>query len=136
MIQTINQSQDVIKDIHPNVVIKKILRKTYTDFYYTITTTANSSVKEITESLYMQAVGHLKENRIQIIQEKIHGKSSALPEFKECRERLLEEADLDATIPFTYVEGLPLDGQPIVSLQIWGNRERSLDEVSGPPTMD
>jgi len=120
MIQTINQSQVVIKDIHPNVVIKKILRKTYTDFYFTITTTANSSVKEITESLYMQAVEHLKENRIQIIQEKIHGKSSVLPKFKECRKRLLEEAGLDATIPFTYVEGLPLDGQPIVSLQIWG----------------
>jgi len=104
----------------PKLIVKPIRRGSYTEYYITAISTTAHLLQEQVEELYKQLVPVLQDNDIQVIQEKIHGKASVLPEFKLLRERELEGSGLDSSVPFTFVEGHPMDGQMIVSIQVWG----------------
>lgn len=106
--------------IKPKFTTKRIDRISYSEFYITVESPSIGAAREQTDALYQEVIPFIKENRIQIIQEKVHGSAGVLKTFREERERLLEEAEMDCSLPFTFVEGRPLDGQEIVSLQIWG----------------
>ena len=109
----------------PEIKVYQIERTSFTDFYLTSISTAKGGVKEQVEGLYEGLLRVVLDNNIQIIQEKIHGKASALPEFRESRSEILAGSAWDASIPYTYVEGYPLDGQAIVSVQVWGIRNHT-----------
>ncbi len=111
-----------------NITVKQTNRDTYTEFYLTAISGSTCSVKEQVGILYEQLIPVVLENEIQIIQEKIHGNASALPEFTIARADILGTSAWDPELPFTYIEGRPLDGQAIVSVQIWGIKSLS-DEI-------
>lgn len=106
--------------IKPKFVSKFVDRDSYSEFYISVFAPAIGSIREQTRALYEEALLFVKERGVQVIQEKVHGDAEALDQFCEERELLLEEAGMDRSFPFTYVEGRPLNGQKLVSLQLWG----------------
>ncbi|MDQ8202092.1 Rid family hydrolase [Pelagicoccus sp. SDUM812003] len=106
--------------IKPKLTAKLVERETYSDYYITVESPNVGAVEEQVAAIYAEAIELVVEKEIQVLQEKIHGSADALDAFCKAREKLFEKAGLDKSLPFTYVEGRPLDGQDIVSLQIWG----------------
>ncbi|MEQ9825337.1 MAG: Rid family hydrolase [Puniceicoccaceae bacterium] len=100
--------------------VKKFERSAYNEYYFTAIMTVEAPLYDQVEALYAQVLHSLKQHEIQVIQEKVHGSSTVREAFEQHRKTVYIANHLDASIPYTYVEGRPLSGQKVVSLQVWG----------------
>ena len=113
----------------PKTNVERIERDTYIEYYLTITSTDTGSLRDQALNLYQPAIDIVRSNRIQVIQEKVHGDADCYEAFLDTRFEALAGGPWFSNQPFTFVEGRPLDGQTIVSLQLWGISPKN--EASG-----
>ncbi len=109
----------------PKLELRKIVRESYDDYYFTVINTTDGPVNELVEAMYAQVLEVLRTEQVQIFQEKILGSSSVREEFHMCRKALMQLYELESESPYTFVEGRPQDGQSLVGLQVWGIRAKT-----------
>ena len=114
--------------------VKESERATFTEFHVTATVEGDSAV----DDMLGQVAAVLARRKIQPIQEKLYGRSSARPDVLRRRENALRRAGLDPELPVTWIEGTPLAGGDFVGLQIWGvaphDGEQCVWTVENPAT--
>ena len=109
----------------PKLDVRKIERESYHEFYLTVATETNASVEEMANAFYTQIFHVLESNGIEVIQEKVFGSSSVYKTFDACRNDIYKRNGLHASLPYTFVEGRPQDGQNLVGMQVWGISAKS-----------
>jgi len=90
------------------------------------------------DELFGQVAAVLSRRKIQPIQEKLYGRSAIRADVLRRRAEAYRRYGLDAEIPVTWIEGIPLTGGPFAGLQIWGvaprNGETCVWTVDNPAT--
>lgn len=88
-------------------------RKSYTEFNLT-------AAEGAPERLFSEVADVLSGQRVQPILEKIYGRLDAQAETLKVRAAQYGRRGLDPSLPYTYLEGRPLTGEPLAGLQLWG----------------
>ncbi len=92
-------------------------RESYTEYH--LTGTAERGGPEVDE-LLAHAAAAMAERRIQTIQEKFYGRCSARAGVLIRREAAYRREELDLSVPVTWIEGAPPNGNDFGGFQIWG----------------
>jgi len=98
-------------------------RETFTEFHLTATVVHGGVVETggcAADDLIGQVAAELAKRRIQPIQEKFYGRREVREDVLKHREDAYRKHGLDADVPVTWLEGIPLEGSDFVGLQIWG----------------
>ena len=98
-------------------------RETFTEFHLTATVVVGGVVESggcAADDLMGQVAAELVKRRIQPIQEKFYGRREVRAGVLKHRKDAYLKHGLDADVPVTWLEGIPLDGSDFVGLQIWG----------------
>ena len=103
--------------------VKGSKRETFTEFHLTATVVNGGEVETgqcAADDLIGQVAAEMARRRIQPIQEKFYGRREVCEDVLKHREDSYRRHGLDADVPVTWLEGIPLDGSDFVGLQIWG----------------
>jgi enamine deaminase RidA (YjgF/YER057c/UK114 family) len=113
-------------------------RKTFTDYHITASIEGPMPAGAAADELFAQVASTLVSKKIQTIQEKLYGFSRARANVLSRRDTIYRQRGLDRTVPFTWVEGTPLQGCDFAGLQIWGiapgDEEPCVKTVDNPAT--
>lgn len=99
------------------------LRENFTEFHLTGTIENAEPVAPgrcAADDLLGQVAAELAKRKIQPIQEKFYGRQEVREDVLRHRSDAYERHGLDAGVPVTWIEGLPLEGGDFIGLQIWG----------------
>ena len=99
------------------VDVKESPRESFTEYHVTATIEAADSSPD---ELLGQVAAVLASRKIQPIQEKFYGRTGARADVLQRREAAYRRHGLDAGVPVTWIEGLPLQGGDFAGVQIWG----------------
>jgi len=91
-------------------------RESFTEYHLTGTIDRAGAA----DALLAQAAAAMAERRIQTIQEKFYGRRSARAGILKRREAAYRREELDLSVPVTWIEGAPLNGNDFGGFQIWG----------------
>ncbi len=72
------------------------------------------------DDLLARVAGILAEQRVEAIQEKFYGRCGARTGVLQRREAAYRREEVDFSVPVTWIEGTPPDGNDFGGLQIWG----------------
>ncbi len=92
-------------------------RESFTEYHLTGTAERGGAA---VDELLAHAAAAIAERRIQTIQEKFYGRCSARAAVLRRREEAYRREELDLSIPVTWIEGAPLNGNDFGGFQIWG----------------
>lgn len=98
-------------------------RESFTEFHLTATVVGGGVVERghcAADDLIGQVAAEMAKRRIQPIQEKFYGRREVRHDVLKHRADAYQKHGLDADVPVTWLEGIPLDGSDFVGLQIWG----------------
>lgn len=98
-------------------------RDSFTEFHVTATVEGADAVENgrcAADDLIGQVAAELAKRRVQPIQEKFYGRREVRDDVLRHREDAYRRHGLDAEVPVTWIEGIPLGGSDFVGLQIWG----------------
>lgn len=116
-------------------------RETFTEFHLTATIENAELVAPgrcAADDLLGQVAAELALREIQPIQEKFYGRQEVREDVLRHRRDAYERHGVDAEVPVTWIEGLPLKGGDFIGLQIWGivphDGETCVRTVENPAT--
>ena len=99
------------------VEVRESERGSFTEFHVTATCEGAGNTAD---ELLRQVAALLASRKIQPIQEKLYGRSARRADVLQRREAAYRRHGLDAAVPVTWIEGIPLQGGDFAGLQIWG----------------
>jgi len=105
------------------VEVRASKRDSFTEFHLTATVEGGTALENgrcAADDLIGRVAAEMVKRRIQPIQEKFYGRRSVRADVLRHREKAYRQHGLDAGVPVTWVEGIPLQGSDFVGLQIWG----------------
>jgi len=118
--------------------VRASTRASFTEYHVTATVEGPASVGTAATALFERVAALLAERKIQPIQEKVYGRTTAREEVLQYRDTVYRQHGLDRTMPTTWLQGIPLQGCDFVGLQIWGvapvNGETCVETVENPAT--
>ncbi len=92
-------------------------RDSFTEYHVTATSDGEGSTLD---ELFGQVAAVLANRKIQPVQEKLYGRSVLRADALRRRESAYRRHGLDAGVPVTWIEGIPLHGGDFAGVQIWG----------------
>ena len=98
-------------------------RESFTEFHLTATVANGGVVGSggcAADDLFGQVAAEMARRRIQPIQEKFYGRREVREDVLRHRADAYRRHGLDADVPVTWIEGIPLEGSDFVGLQVWG----------------
>ncbi len=116
-------------------------RETFTEYHVTATVVGRGVVEGggcAADDLIGQVAAEMAKRKIQPIQEKFYGRREVRADVLRHRTDAYRRYGLDAEVPVTWIEGMPLGGSDFVGLQIWGiaahDGEKCVKTVENPAT--
>jgi enamine deaminase RidA (YjgF/YER057c/UK114 family) len=101
------------------LVICATERESFTEYHLTATGTVGQD-KNGADELLAQVAAAVAERGIQPIQEKLYGLTGARAIILKKREAAYRREELDFSVPITWVQGTPLQGDDFAGMQVWG----------------
>ena len=121
--------------------VRGSVRENFTEFHLTATVDNGEPVAPgrcAADDLLGQVAAELAKRKIQPIQEKFYGRQEVREDVLRHRADAYERHGLDAGVPVTWIEGLPLEGGDFIGLQVWGvvshDGEPCVETVENPVT--
>ncbi len=105
------------------VEVRGAERETFTEYHVTATVGSGAVLEGggcVADDLIGRAAAEMAKRKIQPIQEKFYGRRSVRADVLRHRQESYRKYGLDADVPVTWIEGLPLEGDDFVGLQVWG----------------
>jgi len=105
------------------VEVRASKRDSFTEFHVTATVAGSGELENgrcAADDLIGRVAAEMVKRRIQPIQEKFYGRRSVRDNVLRHRQDAYRKHGLDAEVPVTWIEGIPLGGSDFVGLQIWG----------------
>jgi len=117
------------------IEVRESARDSFTEYH--VTATAESGANSV-DDLLGQVAAVMAHHKIQPIQEKFYGRSSARVDVLRRRDSAYRRHGVDAEVPVTWIEGIPLHHGDFVGVQVWGvaprNGETCVWTVKNPTT--
>ena len=99
------------------VDVRESERGSFTEYHVTVSATGGAGSPF---EMLGQLAAVLADRKIQPIQEKFYGRKELRTEILRSREAAYRRHGLDAAVPVTWIEGLPLAGGDFAGAQVWG----------------
>lgn len=97
--------------------VRESARDSFTEYHVTATVEGGACPPD---EVLGQVAALLARRKIQPIQEKLYGRTGLRAEVLQCREAAYRRHGLDAGVPVTWIEGIPLQNGDFAGVQIWG----------------
>lgn len=101
--------------------VSRLERASHTEFYLVGSVEeAAPNTEEVVGAQYAEVAAILAADGIQPIQEKVYGLAGERDTIARIRADAFRKEGLDPAMPFTFLEGRPIDDSRYAGLQIWG----------------
>lgn len=116
--------------------IRTLERPWCTEYYVTAAVDDPGVTLDVVHERYFELAALVASKRIQPIQEKVYGRVDAKPDILAARANEFGRHGLDASLPVTFMQGMPVAGGLFGGVQLWGivPRDPASTTVESLPT--
>ncbi len=104
---------------HRKPELCRVLGLDANEAYLTLAIVPGAEKPPTPEEGYAELARHLAQDGARVIQEKAYGRAAAEPRVTAARREAYRARGLESDVPFTFIDGAPLDGGDFGGVQIW-----------------
>jgi enamine deaminase RidA (YjgF/YER057c/UK114 family) len=105
--------------------VRVLEQSSHIEWFLTGRPAREQTTSDVADDLFARTADVLAENHVEVLYEKIFGLRSERGRILEFRRQALTKRGLDATVPVTFLEGVPATGASLAGLQLWGVSPRT-----------